>query len=53
MKEIIDPNSGAILFKDDEKDPLDKRVKILEKKVFRLTNEVNKLTELVEKLTKQ
>ena len=33
MKEIYDEATGAILYKEDESDPLEKRVKILEDKV--------------------
>lgn len=52
MKEIYDSKTGAILFKDDEKDPLDKRVRILEKKLRDLTIEVNKLKNIIDN-TKQ
>ena len=44
MKEIHDPNSGAILFKEDiEGDPVDKKIHILECKVLNLELEVNRL----------
>lgn len=44
MREIYDENSGAILFKrEDESNPTDKRIKILEDKVSRQDAIIKKL----------
>ena len=54
MREIYDNNTGAILFKgEDESNPTDKRISILENKLFQMNTRMNalenKLNALIEK----
>ena len=52
MQQVIDSNTGAILFKEDESNPTDKRVRILREKVSTLTKRVEKLEKEIEELKK-
>lgn len=54
MREVYDNNTGAILFKsEDESNPTDKRISILENKLFQMNTRMNalenKLNALIEK----
>ena len=50
MREVIDKNTGAILFKSDPQDPTEMEIKRLNNKITDLELEISKLKDMLGKL---